>query len=53
MYMNQSFYLEYCDYLLVHTGACPVNWPSALQVLVRSPPVWVYPVLQEYVTAAL
>ena len=53
MYKNQNSNLEHCGYLLVHTGACPVNEPSALQVLVRSPPVWVYPVLQEYVTAAL
>ena len=51
MYKNLSFYLEYCGYLLVHTGAAPVNSPSALHVLVRSPPVWVYPVLQEYITA--
>ena len=28
----------------------PVNEPSALQVLVRSPAVWLYPSTQVYVT---
>ena len=51
MYKNQCSNLEHCGYLLVHTGASPVNERSALHVLVRSPPVWVYPVLQEYITA--
>ena len=51
MYKNQCSNLEHCDYLLVHTGVAPVNEPSALQVLVRSPTAWVYPVLQEYVTS--
>ena len=50
---NQSSNLENCGYLLVHTGGAPVNERSALHVLVRSPPVWVYPVLQEYVIASL
>ena len=25
MYKNQNSNLEHCGYLLVHTGACPVN----------------------------
>ena len=41
MYKNQSSNLEHRGYLLVHTGACPVNEPSWLQVLVRSPLVLV------------
>ena len=35
---------------LVHTGGVPVNEPSALQLLVRSPAVWLYPSTQVYVT---
>ena len=35
--------------LLVHTGVVPVNEPSALQLLVRSPAVWLYPSAQVYV----
>ena len=39
--------------LLVHTGVVPVNEPSALQLLVRSPAVWLYPSAQVYVTFEL
>ena len=39
--------------LLVHTGVVPVNEPSALQLLVRSPAVWPYPSSQVYVTFEL
>ena len=39
--------------LLVHTGVVPVNEPSALQLLVRSPAVWLYPSAQVYVTFKL
>ena len=42
---------QHCHcYLLVHTGVVPVNEPSALQLLVRSPAVWLYPSTQVYVT---
>ena len=39
--------------LLVHTGVVPVNEPSALQLLVRSPAVWLYPSAQVNVTYEL
>ena len=39
--------------LLVHTGVVPVNEPSALQLLVRSPATWLYPSVQVYVTFEL
>ena len=40
---------RHCN-LLVHTGGVPANEPSALQLLVRSPAVWIYPSTQVYVT---
>ena len=39
--------------LLAHTGVVPVNEPSALQLLVRSPATWLYPIAQVYVTFEL
>ena len=45
---------KHCHFnLLVHTGELPVNELSALQVLVRSPAVWVYPSWHVYVTLEL
>ena len=42
---------QHCHYnSLVHTGGVPVNEPSALQPLIRSPAVWLYPSSQVYVT---